>query len=121
MIYFHPGHEQVLDSFLLEIPGVKAGKMFGYPAYYVNRKMFACLYEGGLGVKVPEAVAREWLELGRKEIVPFQPMGKRNMREWIQINVEADASVHYLEYRSLLLTSGEFVSVQLKNSKITQK
>ncbi len=115
MASFHPGHKQILDSFLLEIPDVRAGKMFGYPAYYVNRKMFACLYEGGLGIKVPEDVARLWL--GREGIVPFQPMGKKNMREWIQINVEADASVRYLEYRSLLLISVEFVSGLMENGK----
>lgn len=108
VVYFHPGHKQILDSFLLDVPGVQAGKMFGYPAYYVSGKMFACLYENGLGVKVPEAAAKQWLE--QNDIVPFQPMGKANMREWIQIN--ADDSARYVEYRPLLLDSIAFVSHQ---------
>jgi hypothetical protein len=35
------------------MPGVVVGTMFGYPAYYVNKKLFACLYEEGIGIKVP--------------------------------------------------------------------
>ncbi len=30
---FNQKHKEVLDSMLLEIPGVKAGKAFGYPGY----------------------------------------------------------------------------------------
>ena len=39
---------------LLGLPGAKAGKMFGYEAYYVFGKMFACIYGDGVGIKVPE-------------------------------------------------------------------
>ncbi|MGZ7109162.1 MAG: hypothetical protein ACXVHW_09355, partial [Methanobacterium sp.] len=62
------------------------GKMFGYPAYYVNKKLFACLYEDGVGIKVPEDNANELN--GSEGITPFQPLGRRKMREWIQINRE---------------------------------
>lgn len=77
-------HKIALDSLLLILPGVKAGKMFGYPAYYVNQKLFACVYGEGVGVKVPEALANELLS--KQNIIPFQPLGKPRMREWIQIN-----------------------------------
>ena len=50
---FNPKHKEVLDSVLLQMPGVVAGTMFGYPAYYINKKLFACLYEEGVGIKVP--------------------------------------------------------------------
>jgi hypothetical protein len=60
--------------------------MFGYLAYYVNTKLFACIYEEGLGVKVPEGVANELI--GKKGTVHVQPMGRAKMREWIQINQE---------------------------------
>jgi TfoX/Sxy family transcriptional regulator of competence genes len=33
--------------------------MFGYPSYYVGGKLFACIYENGLGLKVPESMAEE--------------------------------------------------------------
>lgn len=87
---FNAAHKKILDTLLLSIPGVTVGMMFGYPAYYVDGKMFACLYGEGVGIKVPEDVANALL--GRNEVVPFQPMGRSRMREWVQINrpVSAD-------------------------------
>jgi hypothetical protein len=83
-VVFDPEHKNVLDAMLLHLPGVTAGQMFGYPAYYVHRKLFACVYRGGVGIKVPEEIARSLLS--KAHIVPFQPMGKPKMREWVQIN-----------------------------------
>ena len=76
--------KEILDSFLLEYPEVTSGKMFGYPAYYVRKKLFACVYEDGIGIKVPEDLAKELI--GTQGIINFQPMGRAKMREWIQIN-----------------------------------
>jgi hypothetical protein len=83
-IIYEAKHKEVLDAMLLGLPGVRAGKMFGYPAYYVNNKLFACVYGDGVGVKVPENFAAELLK--RPHIVSFQPLGKPKMKEWIQIN-----------------------------------
>jgi TfoX/Sxy family transcriptional regulator of competence genes len=80
----NPEHKKVLDAMLLHLPGVTAGKMFGYPAYYFHRKLFACVYGDGVGVKVPEDVATRLLS--EEEVVPFQPMGRPKMREWVRIN-----------------------------------
>ena len=49
-VTFNPAHKEVLDDVLLQIPGVVGGMMFGYPAYYINRKLFACIYEEGVGI-----------------------------------------------------------------------
>ena len=81
---FNIGHKVTLDVLLLSLPGVTAGKMFGYPAYYTNKKLFACVYGDGVGVKIPAALAEQLLE--RPQVVPFQPLGKSWMREWVQIN-----------------------------------
>jgi hypothetical protein len=78
--------KNIVDSILLEIPVVTQGKMFGYPAYYVNGKLFACVYEDGIGIKVPENTAVELI--GKPEIGFFQPLGRPKMKEWIQINRE---------------------------------
>jgi len=83
---FDPEVKKVIDSILFKDPSVVPGKMYGYPAYYKNRKLVACIYEKGVGVKVPEGVAEELI--GKKGIVHFQPMGRAKMREWIQINRE---------------------------------
>jgi len=81
---YNQSHKDVLDKMLLDNPIVKPGKMFGYPGYYVGGKLFACVYENGVGIKIPESMANELLE--REEIVHFQPYGRKKMRKWIQIN-----------------------------------
>ena len=50
MANFNPNHKIVLDNLLLSHPLVRAGKMFGFPAYYVDRKLCICLYEDGAGM-----------------------------------------------------------------------
>ena len=112
---FNIHHKEVLDSFLLEIPVVQPGKMFGYPAYYVGGKLFACVYEDAVGLKVPEEVAKK--ALSRGDIVPFQPLGRRVMKEWIQIN--HTNSQKYTEDTKLFDTSIEYVSTlaQMKVKK----
>ena len=99
-------HKTILDSLLLNIPSMVEGKMFGYPAYYVNEKLFACIYGDGVGVKVPEAVASKLLS--KKHGVPFRPLGKPKMREWIQINRARPAD--YRKDIKIFRTSVEFVS-----------
>lgn len=84
MAQFNPDIKMIVDSFLLKDPYVTPGKMFGFPAYYVNKKLFACVYEEGVGLKVPADTAKE--QIGKPGIVPFQPYGKAVMKEWIQIN-----------------------------------
>jgi hypothetical protein len=83
-IIYEAKHKEALDALLLGLPGVRAGKMFGYPAYYVNDRLFACVYGSGVGVKVPANLAAELLQ--RPQIIPFQPLGKPAMKEWVQIN-----------------------------------
>ncbi len=81
-----------MDDLILNKDNVKAGKMFGYPAYYAGRKLCICLYEKGIAVKLPETIVSELLKRD-KNIIPFQPMGKPKMREWIQINL-TDSEEH---------------------------
>jgi hypothetical protein len=83
---FNPEIKQIVDSILLNIPSVISGKMFGYPAYFVNKKLAACIYEKGVGIKVPQSIAGEMV--GKEGITPFQPLGRVKMKEWIQINRE---------------------------------
>jgi TfoX/Sxy family transcriptional regulator of competence genes len=102
--------KEKLDLFLLELPGVTAGKMFGYPAYYVGKKLFACVYEDGVGLKVPQGLAEELVKT--EGITYFQPMGRAKMKQWIQINrQELD---DYLKDKDIFNASIDFV---LKNAK----
>ena len=103
---FDPEVKKVIDSILLKNPSVISGKMFGYPAYYVNKKLLACIYENGVGVKVPADLANQLI--GKKGIVHFQPMGIPRMKEWIQINRENPGD--YLKDLEIFETSMSFVT-----------
>jgi hypothetical protein len=109
---FNVENKKILDSFLLETPDVVSGKMFGYPAYYINKKLFACVYENGVGIKIPEDKANELK--GNEGIIHFQPLGRAKMREWIQIN--RTRSEDYLEDKEIFDYSIKFVS-SLPNKK----
>ena len=115
-ITFNQQHKDVLDSILLTIPAVTPGKMFGYPAYYVKGKLFACVYENGVGVKVPEAVANELVQ--RNEVDYFQPLGRKKMKQWIQINRKN--SEDFIEDKDIFDISVEFVA-SLAGIKLQRK
>jgi hypothetical protein len=96
---------KVADLMILTRPDVSPGKMFGYPAYYAKGKMFACVYENGLGIKVPADRARDLLV--RPDIDHFVPMGRRVMKEWIMIRPEKPDNL--MDDARILVESVEFV------------
>jgi hypothetical protein len=103
---FNPAHKAVLDDLLLGHPLLRSGKMFGYPAYYAGEKLCICLYEQGVGLKLPEPSVARLLETDGN-VIPFQPLGRRKMREWVQINLER--SEDYRKYRAVFDESIQFV------------
>jgi hypothetical protein len=99
---------------LLTHPSVNPGKMFGLPAYFVGKKLCICLYQQGVGVKLPEQSAVRLLE-SDPNVIPFQPYGKPKMREWIQINLVR--SEDYWQYRAVFDESIRHVSAQERPEK----
>ncbi|HYR32829.1 MAG TPA: hypothetical protein VEQ87_00930 [Burkholderiales bacterium] len=85
-----PTRENQVDAVLLKLPGVSTRKIKGLHAYFVSDRMFACISGGGVGLRLPMAVARE-LHFSRNDVVPFQPAGLPATKEWIQID-RADAA-----------------------------
>ena len=79
-----------LDALLLAIKGVEARKIKGLDAYFVSDKMFACVGDKGIGLRVPVAMATE-LQFSREGIGPYSPGGMASTREWIQIERENPA------------------------------
>ncbi|MFN8376622.1 MAG: TfoX/Sxy family protein [Anaerolineae bacterium] len=71
-------HQTILDDMLLRIPGVSVRKTFGSPGYYVEGKMFACVFGDSIALKLPEATIAEVLK--REDAGPFQPGGQMMMR-----------------------------------------
>ena len=96
-------YELVQDMF--ESNTVRAGKMFGLPALYTGEKMFACVYEGGLGLKLPSERADAQRE--RPEVADFQPHGRNAGREWILITHEDAAG--WREDADLIRESAAYV------------
>ncbi|HVP95616.1 hypothetical protein [Methanoregula sp.] len=107
---YNPAHKAVLDDLLLAIPGVEPGKMFGYPAYYVKGKLFACVYENGVGIKVPATMAENLA--GQTDITWFVPLGRRKMKEWIRIDREK--SEEYRDDREIFSAAITYVSTLAK-------
>ena len=101
-----PSRKAQIDALLLKLPGVSARKINGLDAYFVSDKMFACISSGGVGLRLPAAVATE-LQFSRDNVVPFQPGGVTGTREWIQID-RADAA-DYEQDLELFRASLEFV------------
>jgi len=114
MADINSNHKTVLDNLLLSHPLVRAGKMFGFPAYYVDRKLCICLYEEGVGVKLP-APSVVWLLASDPNAIPFQPLDKPKMREWVQINL--DDSEVYVQYEAVFQESIQFVHEQKQKAK----
>jgi hypothetical protein len=95
-----------IDALLLALPGVTTRKINGLDAYFVSDKMFACISGGGIGLRLPAAVATE-LQFSRNDVGPFAPGGTASTREWIQIN-RADAT-GYAQDVQLFRDSIDFV------------
>ena len=71
-----------VSALLAERPEATPRQMFGHPGFAVGGKMFACLYDEGVAVKLPEATAQA--AIGRPDIEAFRPYGKA-MSAWVLI------------------------------------
>jgi len=83
--------------------------MSGFPAYFINKKMFACIHDSGVGIRLPVSVATD-LQFSRANIVPFHPNGKASTREWVQIN--HDDCADYEKDMELFRSSIAFVKAE---------
>lgn len=88
---------------------VRPGKMFGYPAYYVGKKLSICLIYNGAGVKFPAETVQRLLDTDENTL-PFQPLGRPRIKEWVQINLVD--SEDYREYQDEFAESIEFLRSQ---------
>jgi hypothetical protein len=109
MSNFNSEHKIVLDTLFHDHPLLRPGKMFGFPAYFVGKKLCICLYENGVGIKLPEPSVKKFLQTDSNTI-PFQPYGKAVMREWIQVNL--NRSEDYRQYLPVFEESIQYVLSQ---------
>lgn len=104
---YRPEHKDMIDSILLQMPGAKGGKAFGYPAYKVNGKVFAFVGGAGMAIKLPEARVNELLGT-RPELSPFEVADGVIWKSWLSIEVEKPED--YAEFEPLFLESHQFVA-----------
>ena len=85
--------------------------MSGLQAYFVNKRMFACIHGGGVGIRLPATAAAN-LQFSNQNVFPFQPKGMPSTREWVQLNHENSAD--YRKDEGIFLASIEFVKADRK-------
>lgn len=71
-----------LAEFIEYHRGLRIGRMFGLPAGYAGRKLFVCLMEDGLIVKLPEHVARDEVRTGKA--TPSPGRAERGSGVWVK-------------------------------------
>ena len=64
-IAFRADLQPFLVEFIEHHRGLRIGRMFGLPAGYAGRRLFVCLMEDGLIVKLPEGVAKDEVRSGQ--------------------------------------------------------
>jgi hypothetical protein len=108
-----PDRKSKIDAILLNLPGVVGKKLNKLDAYFVNDRMFACISDGDVAIRLPAAMVTE-LQFSRADVAPFQPGGlsARATPEWIQIK-RSDA-VDYGKDLELFKTSLEYVKTGRK-------
>jgi hypothetical protein len=79
----NPAHKTMLDGLLLGMPGVKASKAFGYPAYKVNGRVFAFVGTW-VAIKLPAPRVQELMS-AHPDMKPFEVADGVVWREWVSI------------------------------------
>jgi hypothetical protein len=82
---------------LADRPDITPITMFGHPSFKAGGRMFACVYDGGLGLKLPEPQVHA--AMTQPDISAFSPYGK-SMPAWIFI--EHDDAAAYEHDQDLL-------------------
>jgi hypothetical protein len=80
-IPFRSELEPFLREFVAAHRGLRLGKMFGVPAGYAGRRLFACLIEDGVIVRLPKDIAKR--EIAARRGRPFNPKGKKASGAWV--------------------------------------
>lgn len=96
----------IMDE-MLDMPGVKAGKSWGYPSYSVNKRIFLFVTDGGIAVKLPPTRVQQLADT--QENAALFEVGERvTWKSWVLIG--HDDADDYFQYHALLQESIEFVA-----------
>ena len=103
-----PDRKTKIDAILLRLPGVVGKKLNKLDAYFVSDRMFACISDTGIALRLPSATVTD-LQFSRSDVGPFSAggLGAAATREWLQINRENAAD--YEKDLELFKASLDFV------------
>ncbi len=110
---YNPHHKTLIDSFLLDLPGITTSNMFGLPCYKIDNVIFATLWGEGIGLKLPEVRVAELRQ--QPDFAPFQPFGRDRGQQFVQINHQE--SQDYEKDKALFLESMAYVAYSGKPTK----
>ena len=71
--------EQLLNTFVADHRGLSMGRLFGAPAAYAGRKVFACVVSEGITLRLSSDAMPAALERGGRR---WTPIGRR-MTNWV--------------------------------------
>jgi len=92
-IPFRSDLQSFLTEFMEQHRGTRLGRMFGLPAGYVGRKLFTCLIEDGIIVRLPDEVARR--EIRSKHGAPYSRRSHA-MGRWVMYRPRSAAHARRL-------------------------
>ena len=61
-IYFDKQLLKKMSEFLEPDEKIKSGNMFGFPGFYINKKLSICVYHQGFACKFPEEEVRKLVQ-----------------------------------------------------------
>ncbi len=70
-----------LEEFVEQHRGLRLGRMFGLPAGYAGRKLFACLIEDGVMMLLPTERARD--EIRTRRARPYEKFRPKPGGAWV--------------------------------------
>ncbi len=114
---FHPEVKEIADQLFLNNSEVENGLMFGYPAYYINKKLVACHYGNGLAIKLPEAIVGKLMSDKSFDAEPFCPMGKKMGKNWIILMKSGNKRFKLSEYVVQEAISFSLTQNKMKNEQ----
>ncbi len=80
-----------VTELLAEVPGVTQKTMFGVPAFFVDGRLFCCIWGEGVGLRLP--MDRAQTVVGADALGPFRPFGRAPMTGWVQRDVESPEAI----------------------------
>ena len=77
-----------MTAWFADRPGVTSQPMFGVPAFFVEGRVFACVWGDGVGVRLSTETGQS--VVGLRGLKSFTPFGRSPIRGWLQRDCTSD-------------------------------